>query len=528
VEAIPSATELRMQVRYSGTLFAHMTKLVEIVPNFSEGRRGDVIEAIVEALSVPGVRILNRQADPDHNRLDVSLVGDPEAVRRSALAGAAKAVELIDMDQHRGSHPRMGAVDVIPFLPIRELSMEDCIALAREVAREIGERLGIPVYCYDQAALSPDRRSLADVRKGEYEGLKADVAAGRRLPDFGPHELGRAGAVAVGARKPLIAFNIYLSGDDESAAKEIARRVRESSGGLANVRAIGFFVPERGCLTVSMNLVDYEATPVHEAFDAVIREAKDLGLEFRSSEIVGLVPQAALSGTAIHYLGLEGFDPATQVLERVIETAGGNEPTLAGFLDALASDSPTPGGGTAAAIAGAAGAALVAMVARLTIGKKAYQAVQESMEGIVGQAEEARAAFERLAERDARAFDAVIAAFRLPKETEEQKSARAEAIDDALSGAAEVPLEVARRAVAMMAAAVVVTEAGNASAASDGVTAAHLLAAAVEGALANVEINLSGMKASERAAAIRREVEPLRRAASSALRDADRAFRARL
>ena len=490
-----------------------MGQLVEIVPNFSEGRRQDVIDAIVEALSLPGVRILNRQADPDHNRLDVSLVGDPEAVRRSAMAGAAKAAELIDMDHHRGSHPRMGAVDVLPFLPIREVSMDDCIALAREVARDIGDSLGIPVYCYDQAALSPDRRSLAEVRKGEYEGLKADVAAGRRLPDFGPHELGRAGAVAVGARKPLIAFNMYLSGENESTAKEIARRVRESSGGLANVRAIGFFVPERGCLTVSMNLVDYEATPVHEAFDAVIREAKDLGLEFLSSEIVGLVPQAALSRTAIHYLGLEEFDPATQILERVIEEAGEDEPTLAGFLDALASDSPTPGGGTAAAIAGAAGSALVAMVARLTIGKKAYLDVQESMQRMVGQAEEARVTFEGLAKRDAKAFDAVIAAFRLRKETDEQKAARAEAIQDALAGAAQVPIEVARRAVAVMALAVEVTKAGNASAASDGVTAAHLLAAAVEGALANVEINLSGMKASERAEAIREEVGPLRQAA---------------
>jgi glutamate formiminotransferase/formiminotetrahydrofolate cyclodeaminase len=277
-----------------------------------------------------------------------------------------------------------------------------------------------------------------------------------------------------------------------------------------------------------MNLVDYEATPVHEAFDAVIREAKELGLAFISSEIVGLVPQAALSGTAIHYLGLEGFDPAAQILENVIQGAGDEEQTLGGFLEALASDSPTPGGGTAAAIAGAAGAALVAMVARLTIGKKAYVDVQESMQRIVGQAEEARAAFESLAERDARAFDAVMAAFRLPKETDEQKSARSEAIEDSLAAAAQVPLDVARRAVAVLALAVEVTEAGNASAASDGVTAAHLLAAAVEGALANVEINLSGMKDPGRTDAMGAEVVPLRQAVSDALADADRAFRARL
>src|SRR5262249_21448920 len=208
----------------------------EIVPNFSEGRRQDVIDAILAALRVPGVRVLNTQWDPDHNRLDASLVGSPDAVRASALAATKVAAELIDMDAHQGNHPRMGAADVIPFLPIRDVTMDDCVALARDVAREIGQQLGIPVYCYDRAALSPARRRLAEVGRGEYEGLKADVAAGRRLPDFGPHEIGRAGAVAVGARKPLVAFNVYLAGRDEEQAKAIARRVRESSGGLTNVR----------------------------------------------------------------------------------------------------------------------------------------------------------------------------------------------------------------------------------------------------------------------------------------------------
>src|SRR5438094_3017258 len=194
--------------------------LVEIVPNFSEGRRQDVMDAILAALQVPGVRLLNQQWDPDHNRLDASLLGPPQAVRASAVAGAAKAAELIDMNEHEGSHPRMGAVDVIPFLPIRDVTMEACVALAREVAREIGEGLGIPAYCYEHAAFTPERRSLAAVRKGEYEGLKADVAAGNRLPDFGPRETGRAGAVAVGARKPLVAFNMYLAGTDEKMAKD--------------------------------------------------------------------------------------------------------------------------------------------------------------------------------------------------------------------------------------------------------------------------------------------------------------------
>ena len=275
--------------------------LVEIVPNFSEGRRQDVIDAILAACHVPGARMLTWQADPDHNRLDATLVGSLEAVRRSALSCAARAAELIDMEQHRGNHPRMGAVDVIPFLPVRGISMEECVELARDVAKEIGERLGIPVYCYDQAALVPERRSLAEVRKGEYEGLKADVAVGRRLPDFGPNEIGRAGAVAVGARKPLIAFNVYLDGRDEDAAKQIARSVRESSGGLKNVRAIGFFVEERGCVTVSMNLVDTDATPIYRALELVRLEASRHGLNVLDTEIVGMSPEAALTDTAAFY-----------------------------------------------------------------------------------------------------------------------------------------------------------------------------------------------------------------------------------
>ena len=226
--------------------------LVEIVPNFSEGRRADVIEEIVSALRVPGAVLLNRQSDPDHNRLDCTLVGDPDAVRRSAMAGAAKAIELIDMDAHVGSHPRMGAVDVIPFVPVRGMSMPECVELAREFAEELAESLRLPVYLYDRAALTPDRASLAEVRRGQFEGLRADVERGERLPDFGPHEIGSAGAVAVGARKPLIAFNVYLSGE-ESSAKEVARAVRESSGGLPAVRAIGFAVPERGLVQVSID-----------------------------------------------------------------------------------------------------------------------------------------------------------------------------------------------------------------------------------------------------------------------------------
>ncbi len=291
---------------------------IGVIPNFSEGRRSEVIAAIVDALRVPGARVVFAEADPDHNRLDATVLGPPEAAQRSAMSGAAKAVELIDMFEHRGGHPRMGAADVIPFMPVRGISMHECVEIARAFGRDLAESFNVPVYLYDQAALSRERASLADVRRGEFEGLREAVARGERLPDFGPLEIGRAGATAVGARKPLIAFNIYLTGSDEGAAKEIARSVRESSGGLTAVRAIGLMVPERGCVTVSMNLVDHEVTGLGAAFDAVAAEAKARGIDVLDSQIVGLVPESALAPGDTERLKLAGFDPVKQILERLI------------------------------------------------------------------------------------------------------------------------------------------------------------------------------------------------------------------
>jgi glutamate formiminotransferase len=295
--------------------------LVVCVPNFSEGRRRDVIDAICDALAGGGARLVYRQADPEHHRLDTTIVGPPDAVRASALAGAATAVELIDMTTHTGGHPRMGAADVIPFVPLSGISMEEVVDLARAFAAELADTLHIPVYLYDRAATSPERASLAEVRKGEFEGLREAVARGERLPDFGPHEIGRAGATAVGARKPLVAFNVYLTGTEDDA-KKIARSVRESSGGLPAVRAIGFAVPERGAVTVSMNLVDIDVTSPRVAFDTVRELATERGMEVRSSEIVGLVPRAALDEDDIGYLRLEGFDADEQILERLVSTEG--------------------------------------------------------------------------------------------------------------------------------------------------------------------------------------------------------------
>jgi glutamate formiminotransferase len=298
---------------------SNLRAIAGVVPNFSEGRRKDVIDQIVAALQVDGAMLVNVQWDAEHNRLDTTLLGTPDAVRDSAMRGAAAAVRLIDMREHHGGHPRMGAVDVIPFMPVRDVTMDECVTLARDVGRALADDLGLPVYLYDRAALLPERSSLAAVRKGEYEGLREAVAAGERLPDVGPHEIGPAGAVAVGARKPLVAFNVYLSGRDEAAAKEIARTVRESSGGLPAVRAIGFDVPERGCVTVSMNLVDHDVTGPRAAFDAVSAEAAKHGMEIVSSEIVGLVPVSALGPDDVDLLKLEGFDPAEQILENLVK-----------------------------------------------------------------------------------------------------------------------------------------------------------------------------------------------------------------
>ena len=295
--------------------------LLGVVPNFSEGRRVDVIDAIVDALRTPGASVVFAEADADHNRLDTTVLGSSEAVAASAMAGAKAAVGSIDMFVHSGGHPRMGAVDVVPFMPVRDVSMDECVELARRFGRELAETLGLPVYLYDRAAMTPDRVSLAEVRRGEFEGLRDAVARGERLPDLGPHEIGRAGATAVGARKPLIAFNLYLDGTDEDAAKDIARTVRESNGGLPAVRAIGFSVAERGgVVTVSMNLVDHDVTGLRAAFDAVASEAEARGMRVIDGEIVGLVPESALLPGDVEYLRLSGFRPERQVLEHLIET----------------------------------------------------------------------------------------------------------------------------------------------------------------------------------------------------------------
>jgi glutamate formiminotransferase len=289
-------------------------QIVECVPNFSEGRRQEVIDRIVAAMAqAPDASVLDVQSDVDHNRSVVTLVGAPEAALEAAFQGVAAAAQLIDMDHHHGAHPRMGAADVVPFIPVQGVTMDDCVALARRLGERVGTELGIPVYLYEEAAARPERRNLADVRRGEYEGLKAEIAADpSRVPDFGPVRLGTAGATAIGARPPLVALNVYLNTADVAPAKAIAKAVRHSSGGLRYVKALGLLA--EGQAQISMNLTDYRQTPIHRVVELIRTEAAHLGLTVARSEVVGLLPAQALFDAAQFYLQLHGLS-GDQILE---------------------------------------------------------------------------------------------------------------------------------------------------------------------------------------------------------------------
>jgi glutamate formiminotransferase len=296
-------------------------QIVACVPNFSEGRRQGVIDRIVAAMGqCTGAQVLDVQSDPDHNRSVVTIIGAPQAVVETVFQGVVTAAELIDMDHHRGGHPRMGATDVIPFVPVRGVTLDDCVELARQLGQRMGAELGIPVYLYEKAATRPDRRNLADVRRGEYEGLKKEIATNPdRAPDFGPAVLGIAGASAIGARPPLIAFNVYLNTGDVGPAKAIARSVRHSSGGLRFVKALGLIV--EGQAQISMNLTDYRRTPIHRVLELIRIEAAHYGLAITHSEIVGLLPANALIDAAQFYLQLASFSPGQILENRLSEEA---------------------------------------------------------------------------------------------------------------------------------------------------------------------------------------------------------------
>ncbi len=470
--------------------------IVECIANYSEARRPEIVEAIMQAItSVEGVHLLDRHSDLDHNRTVLTYVGPPQAVQEAAFRSIARAAELINLDEHTGEHPRIGATDVCPFVPISGMTMQDAVQLARGLGQRVGELLGIPVYLYEEAATRPDRQNLENVRRGQYEGLKEDILTNpARLPDFGPAKLGPAGATVIGARQPLIAYNVYLTTDDVTIAEKIARAVRQSSGGLRYVKALGMLVEGRA--QVSMNLTNYQKTPVARVVEMIRREAARYAVGVHHCELVGLIPQQALVDAAQWYLQLDQFEPE-QILEHKIQAASqqtaNTAPLDGAFLDALASGSATPGGGSAAAYAGAAGASLVAMVARLTVGKKKYMAVEERMQGIILQAEVLRSQLAAGVQQDSAAYEQVMAAFKLPKDTPDQQLERTAQIQAATLLASQVPLNTARLAVQVMELALEVVSQGNVNALSDGGSAAALARAALSGAGYNVRINVASL-----------------------------------
>lgn len=467
-------------------------KLIECVPNFSEGRRVEVIDAIVHAIqSVPGVHVLDRSSDADHNRSVITFVGSPDVMMDAAFAGIAKAAELIDLDSHSGEHPRLGATDVVPFIPLTGVTMAECVELARELGQRVGEELAIPVYLYEAAATRPDRENLADVRKGEYEKLKETIGVDPgRAPDFGPSRVGKAGAIVIGARASLIAYNVYLTTDDVGIAKEIAKAVRHSSGGFHFVKGLGLLVEGRA--QVSMNLTDFSRTPVARVVEAIRREATRYGVMIHHSELVGLIPQKALVDAAQWYLQLDQFEP-DQVLETRLFSALSGSDSQPSFLERLADGTATPGGGSAAAYSGAMAAALASMVARVTIGKKKYADVGARMVEIAREADSLRVELEKGVERDCAAFDAVMAAFKLPKDTDGEKAVRAEAVEKATYHAALVPLDACRQVIRVLELIAELAETANVNAISDAASGAAMARAALTAAGMNVKVNASSI-----------------------------------
>ena len=428
----------------------------------------------------------------------ITFAGSPSEVADAAFEAIKTAAGKINLDQQKGEHPRIGATDVIPFVPISGVTMDECVELARTLAQRVGDELSIPTYLYEQAATRPERKNLENIRRGEYEGLKEMIESDpSKKPDFGPQKLGPAGATVIGARAPLVAFNVYLSTDDVAIAQDIGRAVRHSSGGLRYVKALGMLVEGRA--QVSMNLTDFTRTPVARVVELIRREADRYGVSIVNSELVGLIPQAALVDAAQWYLQLDQFSP-DQVLEnRIFAAMDSEERDESVFLHSIAAGSATPGGGSAAAFAGAMGAALVAMVARLTVGKKKYADVEERMQEITSRADILRDALQKAVKLDAQAFDSVMAAFRMPKKSAQEKTARAEEIERATHVAAEVPLQVCRDAVEVLALAAEVAEKGNKNALSDAGSAGAMANACLQAAGLNVKINAASVSDREAA-----------------------------
>lgn len=520
-----------------------MTQLVECVPNFSEGRDRKTIDAIADAIKgVADVKLLDVDPGADTNRTVYTLVGTPAGVTEAAFQAAKKAHELIDMSKHKGAHPRMGAMDVCPFIPVSGVTMDDCVQIARAVGQRLGDELEIPVYLYEFAATSPERQSLAEIRAGEYEALEAKLTDPKWRPDFGPARLKpRWGASVVGAREFLIAYNVNLNTRDKKLANEIALNIREGGrvkkdakgnpvkdekgnsvklpGKHKAVRAIGWYIDAYRQAQVSINLINYKVTPLHVVFESVREEAEKLGLIVTGSELVGLIPLQPMADAGRFYLKKQGKSagvPETELVEAAVRSLGLDQlaefdpgkkiieyqfrkpaPLMAltakGFVDEVSSESPAPGGGSVAALAGSLCAALTAMVANLTVGKKGYEGVWGEMSDLAERAQAVKDTLAAAVDEDTDAFNLLMEAMRLPKATAEQKAAREAAMQAGYKQAAAVPLRTAQTCLAALKLALAAAEKGNANSASDAGVAALMARAGVEGAGLNVLINLGAI-----------------------------------
>ena len=518
-------------------------RLVECVPNISEGRRKEVYEAAAAAAAgAPGVTLLNVDPGAETNRTVITFVGEPEAVLEGAFRLTATATSLIDMTAHHGAHPRLGAVDVVPFVPVSGVSMEECAELARRLGERVARELEIPVYLYEHAAASPQRRNLADIRAGEYEGLAAKLEDAAWRPDFGPAAfVPRSGATVIGARKFLVAFNVNLNTLDKRLANRVALDVREKGrmrrdehgqpvldakgqpvwdpGLLKSVKAVGWVIPEFGCAQISINLTDLDVTPLHVAFDTCDERARERGLRVTGSELVGLVPKSALLAAGRHYLAAMGrstgvpesallhvamrtlglsevkaFDPKERIIEyRLASPAKLAAMTLREFADELSTESPAPGGGSVSALVGALGAGLAAMVANLSHAKKGFEDKQERLAAIAVRGQELKDRLLAAVDADTAAFDRLLEAMRLPKATPEEHAARGAAIAAATVAAIEVPLGVLEACPEVIELCREVGRIGLQASRSDAGTGAQVGRAAAAGAYQNVCINLPGL-----------------------------------
>lgn len=520
-----------------------MMRLVECVPNFSEGRDTAKIEQITNEIgATEGVTLLDVDPGKDTNRTVVTFVGTPEGAVEAAFRAIAKAAEVIDMSQHQGAHARMGATDVCPFVPVSGLTMDDCVELAKRLAKRVGDELGIPVYLYEYAASKPERRNLANVRAGEYEGLADKFKDPEWKPDFGPAEFKPGpGATAIGAREFLIAYNVNLNTRNTNIAKEIAFAIREKGrikrdrkrkivrdengsalrtpGKFKECKAVGWYMEDFGRAQVSINLTNYKVTPPHLVFDECSKLAEDLGARVTGSELVGLipleamllagryylkkqgrtsgVPEAELIHTAVLSMGLSDlypFEKDKKIIEYQVRKAESlTRMLIDDFTDLLSTDSPAPGGGSVAALCGALSGALTSMVAALTHGKKGYEDVFDEADEIGVEGQRLKDEFLADVDRDTEAFNRVMDAMRLPKKTDEDKAARQAAVDKANKEATLVPLNVLRRTWKAAELARRVVEKGNKNSVSDAGVAALTARAAAEGAYLNVAINLPGI-----------------------------------